>query len=54
MSDSLNNNNREEHLFYCLDIPSDELKIEVLTCFLHINTDEFDYEEINHISNLVY
>eukprot|EP00828_Plagiopyla_frontata_P044241 TRINITY_DN7166_c0_g1_i3.p1 TRINITY_DN7166_c0_g1~~TRINITY_DN7166_c0_g1_i3.p1 ORF type:complete len:245 (-),score=52.34 TRINITY_DN7166_c0_g1_i3:150-884(-) len=48
----LNNQKREEHLFYCLDIPSDELKIEVLKCFLNIDTEQFDYEEINHISNI--
>lgn len=49
ISNALNNNNREEHLFHCLEIPNDDVKLAVVRCLDKVPLDEIDMEEIGYI-----
>ena len=43
---SLNDNNREDALFNCLKIQSDDVKKAVAQCLFVIDMSEFDFNEV--------
>lgn len=53
ISQSLNQNHREEALFNCLAIPDDNVRLAVVRCLYVVPLNEFDTEEIERITSLV-
>lgn len=53
ISKSLNQNRREAFLFNCLDIPSDEVKLQVVRCLLVIKNEEWDTDEVGHLVTML-
>ena len=53
ISQSLNQNHREEALFNCLAIPDDSVRLAVVRCLYVVPLDEFDSEEIERITSIV-
>ena len=53
VSNTLNSNNREEHLFNCLEIPNDSVKLAVVKCLDKIPIEEIDIEETGHIVRIL-
>lgn len=41
----LNNNSRETALFRCLEVPNDEVRLEVVKCLFNVPIRELDAEE---------
>ena len=52
-SGSMNENGRETALFNCLKIPDDNVRLAVVECLLVVPLDEFDYGEINIVTNVI-
>jgi len=53
ISQSLNDNHREDALFRCLEIPDDEVRLAVVQCLFVVPLDEFDSEEIARITKIM-
>ena len=53
ISEALNNNNREEALFNCLIVPDDDVRLAVVQCLSVVALEEFDLEEIGHITKIL-
>ena len=53
ISQSLNQNKREDALFNCLAIPDDGVRLAVVRCLYVVPLDEFDSEEIERITSIV-
>lgn len=53
ISQSLNQNKREDALFNCLAIPDDSVRLAVVRCLYVVPLDEFDSEEIERITSIV-
>jgi hypothetical protein len=53
ISQSLNDNHREDALFKCLIIPDDEVRLAVVECLFVVPLDEFDSEEIARITKIM-
>ena len=49
----MNNNDREEALFNCLEVPSDNVKLAVVQCLFNVNVEQLDNEEINNLIRLM-
>jgi hypothetical protein len=50
---SLNDTNRENALFNCLEVPNDEVKLAVVECLNNVPLSELDNEEISTIIRLI-
>lgn len=53
ISMDLNNNNREDSLFNCLNMPNDDVKLAVVKCLFVVPLDELDIDEISKIVAIV-
>lgn len=53
VSASLNESQREDALFNCLEVPNDEVKLAVVECLNNVPLSEFDTEEIATIIRLL-
>lgn len=49
ISNAMNRNKREDYLFTCLEVPSDNIKLAVVKCLDKIPLDEIDLEEFGHV-----
>jgi hypothetical protein len=45
----MNRSKREDHLFYALEIPRDEVKLAVVKCLNKVPLDDLETEEIGHV-----
>ena len=53
ISESLNENGREDALFKCLAVPNDDVKLAVVKCLFVVPLDELDEPEIKQIVAIV-
>lgn len=49
----MNSNKRENYLFACLDIPSDEVRMAVVKCLLLTKNEEWNSEELGHLVTML-
>jgi hypothetical protein len=50
---ALNENSREEALFNCLEVPNDDVRIEVVRCLFNVPLEELDVDEIAQIIKML-
>jgi uncharacterized protein Smg (DUF494 family) len=49
----LNESEREKALFNCLQVPNDEVRLEVVKCLFNVPLDEFDVDEVAEIVKIM-
>lgn len=50
---SMNENEREDAMFNCLEVPSDDVRLEVVKCLYNVPLAEYDNDEILKLINVI-